>query len=412
MSSSLPSALSTSVSSVFTGAVESLGTTLNAGLANRQSIAATALSRGAQAAQAKDFELAIREFKRAAAYSPGDPMPYSYMGQVYMMQGRREEAIDNFNKALKISPQNDPIRLQLGKAYLESGKNVEAEKEYLKLEKTNPTSAEPPTTLGFIYLNSGRLAEADTQFQRVLQSAQTSPTAYYNLGLVRNKQGRFEDAAKLFEQAIALDQNHANAHADLAYAYLGMDDPGRAKQQYNELVNLSTSAGNALAAQVYDAIETPKFFYNDVVKSDFNTLQGAQTPVANLDPSLATPGASKVFKMTFVFNQDMNIGSVMNLMNWSITKADGSSNGAGGTYNDGAYINQGKQAYIPIAPMSVTYDTKTKSATIYFRVTQNATGDAVTDPKHWVFSFKGTDAGGRPMDKRGDQYDGYSLRPF
>jgi Flp pilus assembly protein TadD len=412
MSSNLPSALSSGLTSMFSSSVDSLGLSLTSDLANRQSLAATAMSRGAQAAQSQNYDVAINEFKRAAAYSPSDPQPYSYMGQVYMMQGKRAEAIDAYNKALKIDPQNDPIRLNLGKAYVQAGNLVEAEKQYLQLAKTNPASAEPPTTLGFIYLNSGRLAEADTQFQHVLQMASGSATANYNLGLVRNKQGRFEEAASLFEKATSLDPKNENVHADLAYAYLGMDDPARAKQQYNDLVTMNTTSANRLAAQVYDAIETPKFFYNDVMKSDFNTLLGPQTPVSALDPSLATPGASKVFKMTFVFNQDMNIGSVMNLSNWSIKKADGSANGAGGTYNDGAYINLYKQAYIPVSPLSVTYDTKGQSATVYFRVTQNATGDAVTDPKHWVFSFKGTDSGGRPMDKRGDQYDGYSLRPF
>jgi Flp pilus assembly protein TadD len=412
MSSYLVSALSGGLSSLFDSSTGNVGSALTADSTNRTSLAASAMSRGATAAQAGNYDVAIQEFKRAAAYSPTDPQPYSYMGQVYMMKSQPKEAVIAFNKALKIDPLNDDIRLLLGKADVQAGDKVDAEKQYLALAKTNPASAEPPTTLGFIYLNSGRLAEADTQFQKVLNLAPTSSTAYYNLGLVRNKQGRYEDAAKLFEQAVSLDPANANAHADLAFAYIGMDDTARAKQQYNQLLDLGTSAANSLAYQVYDAIETPKIFYNDVTKSDFNTLLGAQTPVSTLDASLATPGASKVFKMTFVFNQQMDISTIMNLANWSITQADGSNNGVGGVYNDGAYINASKQAYIPISPLSVTYDTDKQSATIYFRVTQNATGDAVIDPKHWVFSFKGTDSAGRPMDRHGDQYDGYALGSF
>ena len=412
MSDYLVSALSAGLTTQFDSSTANVGTSLTAGTANRASLAASAMSRGASAAQSGNYDVAVQEFKRAAAYSPADTQPYSYMGQVYMMASKPADAITAYNKALKINPQDDNIRLLLGKALVQSGKTTEAEKQYLQLAKTNPSSAEPPTTLGFIYLNSGRLAEADTQFQKVIQLAPTSATAQYNLGLVRNKQGRYEEAASLFERAIAIDPKNANAHADLAYAYLGMDDPARAKQQYNELIDLGTTAAGALASTVYRTIETPKIFYNDVVNSNFNTLLGSQTPVSSLDASLATPGASMVFKMTFVFNQDMDIGSVMNMANWSITKADGSSNGAGGTYNDGAYINASKQAYIPISPLSVTYDKDKRSATIYFRITQNATGDAVTDPKRWVFSFKGLDATGRTMDKHGDEYDGYALHAF
>ncbi len=392
--------------------IDNVGSALYSTVANRQALSASALSRGAAAAQAKDFEVAIREFKRAAAYNPQDANPYRYIGQVYLMMGKRDEAVHQYEKALRLDPQNDNSRLDLAKAYVEAGKMGDAEKEYLKLAKTNPASAEPPTTLGFIYLKSGRLAEADTQFQKVIRMAPNSSTAQYNLGLVRNQQGRFDDAAKLFEQAIAFDPKNENAHADLAFAYMGMDDPKRAKQQYNELVDLGTSSANSLAAQVYDAIETPKFFYNDVTKSDFNTLLGPQTPLSTLDPSLATPGATKIFKMTFTFNQAMDVGSMMNLLNWSITKADGSSNGVGGTYNDGANVNSSQQTNVPISPLSVTYDAKTNSATVYFRITQNAAGDGVIDPKHIVFSFHGKDLTGRTMDKRGDQYDGYSLGPF
>lgn len=412
MSSYLVSALSSSLTSLFDSSTANVGNSLGADASNRTSLAASAMSRGAQAAQSQNYDVAVQEFKRAAAYSPGDPNPYSYMGQVYMMQGNSKDALAAFDKALKIDPQNDPIRLLMAKAYVSSGDNVNAEKQYLQLAKTNPASAEPPTTLGFIYLNSGRLAEADTQFQKVLQLAPASSTALYNLGLVRNKQGRYDDAAKLFQQAIAADPKNENAHADLAYAYIGMDDATNAKQQYNQLVDMGTSTANQLASQVYNAIETPQIYYNDFQKSDFNTLLGPQTPLSSLDPSLATPGASKVFKMTFVFNQQMDISTVMNLANWSITKADGSSNGVGGVYNDGAYINADKQAYIPISPLSVTYDSDKQSATVYFRLTQNATGDAVTDPKHWVFSFNGLDTAGRTMNPHGNQYDGYALGPF
>jgi Flp pilus assembly protein TadD len=412
MSSYLISALSSAVGSLFDSATANVGTSLTAESANRASLAAPAMSRGATAAQAGNYTVAIQEFKRAAAYSPADATPYSYLGQVYSMQGKTSEAIEAYTKALKIDTQNDDTRLLLAKAYVSNNDNVNAEKQYLQLAKTNPGNATPPTALGYIYLNSGRLAEADTQFKKVLQIAPTSSTALYNLGLVRNKQGNYDEAVSLFQQAIAANPAAESARADLAYAYIGQDDPQNAKRMYNELGNLGTSTANALASQVWDALNQPSILYNDVTKSDFNTLLGAATPLATLDASLATPGASKVFKMTFVFNTSMDIGSVMNLANWSIGRADGSDNGVGGVYNNGSYVDQSKQAYMPPVPLSVTYDTDKQTATIYFRITQNDTGDAVTDPKHWVFAFNGVDSNGRAMNSHGNQFDGYALTSF
>ena len=389
--------------------IDNIGSALYSSASTRQSLAASALNRGASAAQAKDFDLAIREFKRAAAYNPQDGNTYRYIGQVYSMMGKQDEAIASYKKALGMDPLNDNARLDLGNAYVEAKNFSDAEKQFLQLAKTNPGSPLPSTTLGFIYLNQDRLAEADTQFTKVIQMAPGNSNAYYDLGLVRNKQGRFSDAVNLFQQSLAADPKNDKAYADLAYSYLGLDDPDNAKRQFNNLLALGTTNANQLAGQVYQAIETPKFFYQDPQKSTFNDLLGTATPVANLDPSLGTAGASKVFKMTFVFNQAMDIRSVTNALNWNITKAAG---GPGGTYNDGANLNPSKEANIPIVPMSVTYDSSTNSATIYFRVTQNATNDAVIDPKHWTFSFSGKDALGRTMDKRGDQFNGYALGPF
>jgi hypothetical protein len=49
---------------------------------------------------------------------------------------------------------------------------------------------------------------------------------------------------------------------------------------------------------------------------------------------------------------------------------------------------------------------------VYFRITQNATGDGLIDPQHWVFKFSGTDVSGNPMDSRGDEYDGFARKPY
>jgi Flp pilus assembly protein TadD len=389
--------------------IDNVGNALYSSALNRQSLAASALNRGAQAAQARNYDLALTEFNRAHAYNPQDGTVYRYIGQVYGMMGKSAEAIDAYRRGLKMDPANDNARLDLANAYVEAKQWNDAEKEFLQLAKTNPGNPQPPTTLGYIYLNQDRLAEADTQFTRVIQMAPSNSTAYYNLGLVRNKQGRYDEARDLFQQSLSLDGRNERAYADLAYAYLGLDDAENARRQVNQLLTLGTSSAAQLALEVNHAVETPKFFYQDPQASNFNELLGSNTPLSDLDPSLATPGASKVFKMTFVFNQAMDIGSVTNPLHWSIQRANG---GTGGVYNDGAVLSTSKDVNVPIVPLSVTYDPYTHAATIYFRVTQNAAGDGVLDPQHLTFSFTGTDATGRPMDKHGDQFNGAALRPF
>ena len=59
-------------------------------------------------------------------------------------------------------------------------------------------------------------------------------------------------------------------------------------------------------------------------------------------------------------------------------------------------------------PIGVSYDPLEGTATVYFRVTQNETGDGLIDPKHWVFSYRGWATDGKLMDPTADQYSGYT----
>ncbi len=397
------------MSSSSNSAIDNVANALSGQSSQNSSLAASALSRGATAAQAKNYDLAIREFRRAAAYNPADPTAYSYIGKIYSMQGMKTEAIQSYKKALQIDPQSDDTKLALANAYVDNKEYNNAEKFLLELERNNPGAGEPPTTLGYIYLEQGRLAEADTQFQNVIRIAPTSATARYNLGLVRSKQEDWEGAIKQYQLAVAMDPKHENARAEMARAYLGQGDTDNARVQYRELLSMDSSSAHQLAFDVYHDINTPKILYADSARSDFSSVLGPGTSLSGLDSSLATPGASKVFKMSFAFNQEMDISSVLNPLNWTITQAQG---GAAGFYNDANPTVNPNDVKIPIAPLSVTYDPSSNTATVYFRVTQNDTGTGTIDPSHWVFQFNGKDATGRSMDTKGDQYDGHTIIPF
>ncbi len=410
MSSYLISALSSGVSSQFSSAsIDNVGAALGSTSTNMQALSVSAINRGAAAAQSKNYDLAIQEFKRGAAYDPTNTNVYSYMGQVYLMAAKPAEAIAAYKKGLQIDPTYDDLRNQLASAYISTNDYPNAEKELQALARTNPTNAGPPTELGQIYLSQGRLAEADTQFTRVTHIAPKSTTAFYNLGLVRNEQGNYADAKRLFQHALDLDPKNESAMTDLAYSYVGLGDTDSAKNQYKQLMAQGTASAQTLAQGVLQAINTPKIFYEDPSQSNFSSLLGPGTAVSALDPSLATAGASKVFKLTFMFNNPMDVASITNIANWSISKAAG---GDAGVYNSGGSTTDTQGVNLPPLPMSVTYDPKTYMATVYFKVTQNATANGTIDPKHWVFQFNGKDSFGRGMDKTGNQYDGHHITPF
>lgn len=381
--------------------VDSIANALASRSTQYSALARSALSRGAERVQSKDYEAALVEFKRAAAYDPTLTDTFRNMGRVYELLGRDDEAIAAYRRGIAADPLSDLSRQDLASLYMTRQRWTEAEEELKVIVRNNPNSAGPIASLGHIYLSQGRIAEAETKFDRVLQLAPRDAASHYSRGLVYAKKGEYDDAITEFERALELRPNYAAAHADLAYAYFDNGQKDYAEEQVGALLDLNTSESVQLAYTASRYIDTPKILFQDYTKSTFNTLLGPGTSLETLDERLATPGASVTFTMSFQFNQDMDPNSVQDIWNWTITKAAG---GEAGVYNHGANLHPDREAYIMPYPMAVSYDTEKQVATLYFRVTQNSNGNAVIDPSHWVFSFGGTDVSGRSMDPSADQY--------
>jgi Flp pilus assembly protein TadD len=389
--------------------LEGIFSALNTAQDQRPALSSSALSRGASLLQEQRYDAAIKEFKRAAALKPDSIDAYTLMGRTYSLIGRSEDAIVAFQKAVKIDPTSVDARTYLAGAYVRTKRYGEAEAQYKAVIQLDATAPAPRSSLGSLYLLMERYAEAETQFQKVGSMSPLDARSYYNLGLVYNKQGRYSEAVNQFERSLDLQPRSVDAHAELAYSYLGLGQEDQAIRQATTLWNMDTKESSIRAAEIEAAMFTPQMQYADTAESTFNPFLMSGAPLSLEDPSLSTPGASKIFTMVFRFNQSMNLTSVQNALNWSISKATG---GVGGVFDNGVTLNHDREIDIMPLPLFVRYDPETREATVYFRLTQNATGDGLIDPQHWVFKFSGTDVNGNPMDPRGDEYDGFARKPY
>jgi tetratricopeptide (TPR) repeat protein len=389
--------------------LEGVFSALSPTLDQRASLSSGALNRGASLLQEQRYSDAIKEFKRAAALDPESTQAYVIMGRTYSLLGQPEDAIAAFQKAIKVDPSLVEARTYLAGAFVAVQRYGEAEQQYKEVIKLDGTLTGPRSALGSLYLLMERYAEAETQFQKVSTMSPLDPSGYYNLGLVYNEQGRYSEAVSQFDRAIGLKPGSVDAIAEQAYSYLGLGLEDKATEQATTLWNLNTNESWTRAIEIESAMFTPQFQYADTAKSTFNPFLAAGAPVSLEDPSLSTPGASKLFTMVFRFNQPMDLASVQNAMKWSITKAAG---GVGGVYDNGVTLDYDREITLMPIPLAVRYDPETREATVYFRITQNATGDGLIDPRHWVFKFSGTDVNGNPMDPRGDEYDGFARKPY
>lgn len=392
---------------IFTGmSTGTLQSALGSGPAQRNALARSALSRGTDRLQVRDYETAANEFRRAIAYAPELVDGYRLLGKTNLLLGKPEEAISTYRRGMQMVPDDQTnLKSDLADAFVQLERWEEAEATFLDIARANPSSPGPLTSLGFIYMRQDRLNEAESKFNAVANLAPRDAAAHYNLGVLYKEQGRFDEAIQRFDMAIAMKEKYDFAFADLGHVYLALGEKDKAREMVTQLEFLGTSRADELAQGIRDELYTPQILYADVRYSTFDTALGPGTAVADLDPSLATPGASKIFKMVFQFNKDMDAISVQDVFNWTISKAAG---GEAGVYNHGANLHPEREVSIMPYPIGVAYDPLEGTATVYFRVSQNDTGDGLIDPKHWVFQFSGKAADGKPMDPTADQYSGYT----
>ena len=150
---------------------------------------------GMTALQAKDFQAAIDNFKKAGEIDPKQPVIWgnaaeAYMGIAKSKNGAEKDealnaAVENYNKALELKPDDAGMHNNLALALAQMKKFPESKAELEKAAALDPPSA-------------GKY--------------------YYNLGAILTNTGQTEPALEAFRKAIDLTPNYADAHYQYAVA--------------------------------------------------------------------------------------------------------------------------------------------------------------------------------------------------
>lgn len=391
--------------------------------AQRKQLAQYAIIQAASSMQNNRNDQAIIAFKKALAIDPQNATAHSYLGKIYQSQGKNAEAIKEFQQLVRLqsnisladtstsAPTQAEARISLGNAYLQDKQYAASEKEFKTAAKLNPKDPLPPYTLGLQYSSTGRLAEAENQFLKVQKMSPNDGNVYYALGMVYNQQGRHEEAATNLIKALTLKKDFPSANYELGVAYNALGKTEEAQKQLSILQPKDPQQAQNLQFLLNKpsmiSIETKN-------NSGLLSILGAGTPLWMLDDpdpakwTLHQPNGGKVFSITISFSTSMDFASITNTQNWTISRANSTD---GGYYNNTMPLSS-KEVALPTRPESVLYNSLTGEATVNFRLSQNATGDAVIDPSHIAFKFSGKDSSGRDMDVTADEISGYSVTPY
>ncbi len=384
---------------------------------NRLQIAQYAIAQASVDLSAGKNDQAITSFKKALAFDPNNTTANNYLGQLYLSKGDTANAIKSFQQLVRIqssptlkdtstnAPTLETATLGLANSYLQAQQYTQSEQQFKAAAKLNPRDPVPIYTLGQQYLTQGKLSDALTMFQKAQKLSPNDGNVFYALGSVYNAQGNYSDAATALQQSIQLKPNFPSANYQLGVAYNGL---GYADGVQEPQTILNGTDSN-LAAQL-SSITNPKItgIDNKNVGNTFNTIFGPNTSLLVINPSFITPNTTKMVSTVIQFDSDMDLSSVTNASNWTISKGNSAQSGF---YNNTMPISS-KDAAIPSTPISVIYNSITKEATVSFMLKQNSTGDAVIDPSHLVFTFNGKDSAGQSIDPNANSIDGNATAAF
>ncbi len=132
----------------------------------------------------KEFSRAISVYEQLAVLRPESALPRLRLGQVFLFQGRLDEAEREFSDALRLSGAQDEVLLGLGQIAYQQGDVGDALNYWRGAAALNLRNADAHYWLGRAYLARSLFELAKGELERAVQRDHDHQRAHYYLGLL------------------------------------------------------------------------------------------------------------------------------------------------------------------------------------------------------------------------------------
>jgi tetratricopeptide (TPR) repeat protein len=187
--------------------------------------AAEHMQAGIAADQQRQFDVAIREFKKVTELDPSYADGFISLGQAYMENGEYGSAIPPLKHVLETNPDSLPAHRLLGYALLSQGYAGEAIPHLQR--------AQDKTALGIAEIQTGQLAEAVTDLQAALAAHPNDADLLYYLGRASGLL-----AKRSIDTLLAAYPDSARSHQAMAENYFVLRRMPDAEKEYREALRL------------------------------------------------------------------------------------------------------------------------------------------------------------------------------
>jgi tetratricopeptide (TPR) repeat protein len=171
----------------------------------------------------------------------------SRQAEVYLAEGRLNEAVAACELALKIEPNLSTACQTLGKVMQVRGEIEQAKQWYERAIEDNPNLPEVYANLGSLYSQGKQWSKAIANCEKAISLAPNFAAAYRQLARIWTQLEKREEAADCWYQAFNIDPNWATAeeHVTLGNSLVELGKFDRAIECYSRAIKLNPKLATA-----------------------------------------------------------------------------------------------------------------------------------------------------------------------
>jgi tetratricopeptide (TPR) repeat protein len=205
---------------------------------------------------------AVEEYKASISRNSDNTLAFNNLGTIYDKQGFYDLAIEAYTNALANNPYFPLTHNNLGNTYEHMGNQENAMAEYTAALKIDNNYADAHNNLGTMYLKKGILDKAVDELKEAARLKPDHQDAHYNLGIAYAMKGLYQEAMDEMNLAIQYNANDYAAHRDLGILYFKhKKDTKQALYHLNESLRLAPNPAEAKkATEIIQAINTGQNF--------------------------------------------------------------------------------------------------------------------------------------------------------
>ena len=178
-------------------------------------------------------------FRHALRVTRDNDTGHTFLAEVFIDEGRYEEAEAHCYEALRIEPNHSGAFFELDRVFEERGELDRSRDFYLKALDINRDYFEALVGLATVLQMQGSLSGAVRHFRRALELKPDDPILYYNLGNAFEERMEWAEAIIHYNQAVLLQPNDSEIHTNLAALLVKLDNLEEAEDHFRRALDLN-----------------------------------------------------------------------------------------------------------------------------------------------------------------------------